>query len=42
VQETWLAVLEGIDRFEARSSLKTWIYRILTNLAKTRANREHR
>jgi RNA polymerase sigma-70 factor (ECF subfamily) len=42
VQETWLAVLEGIDRFEARSSLKTWIYRILTNLAKTRAQREHR
>ncbi len=42
VQETWLAVLEGIDRFESRSSLKTWIYRILTNLAKTRAQREHR
>ena len=42
VQETWLAVLEGIDRFEARSSLKTWIYRILTNRAKTRAQREHR
>jgi RNA polymerase sigma-70 factor, ECF subfamily len=42
VQETWLAVLEGIDRFEARSSLKTWIYRILSNRAKTRAQREHR
>jgi RNA polymerase sigma factor (sigma-70 family) len=42
VQETWLAVLEGIDRFEARSSLKTWIYQILTNRAKTRARREHR
>jgi RNA polymerase sigma-70 factor (ECF subfamily) len=42
VQETWLAVLEGIDRFEGRSSLKTWIYRILTNRAKTRAQREHR
>ncbi len=42
VQETWLAVLEGIDRFEARSSLKTWIYRILTNRAKTRAQRERR
>src|SRR5438067_12516150 len=35
-QETWLAVLEGIGRFEGRSSLKTWIFRILTNRAKTR------
>jgi RNA polymerase sigma-70 factor, ECF subfamily len=42
VQETWLAVLEGIDRFEARSSLKTWIFRILTNRAKTRGQRERR
>jgi RNA polymerase sigma-70 factor, ECF subfamily len=42
VQETWLAVLEGIDGFESRSSLKTWIYRILTNRAKTRAQREQR
>ncbi len=42
VQETWLGVLQGIDRFEARSSLKTWIYRILTNRAKTRAERERR
>jgi RNA polymerase sigma-70 factor (ECF subfamily) len=41
-QETWLAVLNGIDRFERRSSLKTWIYRILTNRAKTRAERERR
>ena len=39
-QETWLAVLEGIDRFEGRSSLKTWIFRILTNRAKTRGMRE--
>jgi RNA polymerase sigma-70 factor (ECF subfamily) len=42
VQETWLAVLTSIDRFEGRSSLKTWIYRILTNKAKTRAQREGR
>jgi RNA polymerase sigma-70 factor (ECF subfamily) len=41
-QETWLAVLEGIDRFEGRSSLKTWIFRILTNRAKTRGEREGR
>ena len=41
-QETWLAVLEGIDRFEGRSSLKTWIFRILTNTAKTRGEREGR
>jgi RNA polymerase sigma-70 factor, ECF subfamily len=42
VQETWAAVLEGIDRFEERSSLKTWLFRILTNRAKTRATREGR
>jgi RNA polymerase sigma-70 factor, ECF subfamily len=42
VQETWLAVLRGIDRFEGRSSLKTWIFRILMNTAKTRAKREAR
>jgi len=42
VQETWLAVLQGIDRFEGRSSLKTWIFTILTNRAKTRAVRERR
>jgi RNA polymerase sigma-70 factor, ECF subfamily len=40
--DTWLAVLEGIDRFEERSSLKTWIFRILTNKAKTRGMREAR
>ena len=42
VQETWLAVLEGLGRFEGRSSLKTWMFRILTNCAKTRAKREGR
>src|SRR3954468_24019675 len=42
VQETWIAVLRGIDRFEGRSSLKTWIYRILINTAKTRGQRESR
>ena len=41
-QETWLGVLEGLDRFEQRSQLKTWIFRILTNKAKTRAVRERR
>ncbi len=41
-QETWLAVLEGIERFEGRSSLNTWIFRILTNRAKTRGEREGR
>jgi len=42
VQETWMGVLEGVDRFEGRSSLKTWIFRILTNKAKTRGVRESR
>jgi RNA polymerase sigma-70 factor, ECF subfamily len=42
VQETWLAVLNGLDRFEGRSSLRTWIFRILTNIAKTRAVRDGR
>ena len=42
VQEAWLGVLKGLDRFEGRSSLKTWIFRILTNLAKTRGERESR
>ena len=42
VQETWIGVLNGLDRFESRSTLKTWIFRILTNIAKTRAQREGR
>lgn len=42
VQETWLAVLQGIARFEGRSSLKTWIFRILANRARTRGAREGR
>lgn len=42
VQETWLAALEGLDGFAGRSSLKTWLFRILTNRAKTRGQRERR
>jgi RNA polymerase sigma-70 factor (ECF subfamily) len=42
VQETWLAVLRGIDRFEGRASLRTWVYRILVNIAKTRGAKDSR
>jgi RNA polymerase sigma-70 factor (ECF subfamily) len=42
VQDTWISVLRSIDRFEQRSSLKTWIVRILINTAKSRAVREGR
>jgi RNA polymerase sigma-70 factor (ECF subfamily) len=42
VQETWMGVLRGLDGFEGRSSLKTWIFRILVNRAKTHATREAR
>jgi RNA polymerase sigma-70 factor (ECF subfamily) len=42
VQETWLAVIGAIDRFEQRATLKTWLFHILTNKAKTRGVRERR
>jgi RNA polymerase sigma-70 factor (ECF subfamily) len=42
VQDAWLGVIQGIERFEGRSSLKTWVYRILVNTAKRRAAREGR
>src|SRR6187200_1542556 len=42
VQETWLGVIRSIWAFEGRSSLKTWIFRILVNRARTRAVREGR
>ena len=42
VQETWLAVVKGLERFEERSTLKTWLFRILTNRAKSRGEREAR
>jgi RNA polymerase sigma-70 factor, ECF subfamily len=41
-QDTWLAVLNGLDAFEGRSALKTWIFSILTNRAKTRGQRDKR
>jgi RNA polymerase sigma-70 factor, ECF subfamily len=42
VQDTWLGVLRGLGSFEGRSSIRTWIFRILTNIAKTRGLREGR
>ncbi|MFE5814027.1 RNA polymerase sigma factor [Streptomyces sp. NPDC056479] len=42
VQDTWLAVIRGIGDFEGRSSLKTWVYRILVNTAKARGTKESR
>lgn len=42
VQDTWVAVIEGLDGFEERSSLKNWIFAILTNKARTRAVRDRR
>jgi RNA polymerase sigma-70 factor (ECF subfamily) len=42
VQDTWLAVVRGVDRFEGRSSFKTWLFHILLNRARTTAGREYR
>jgi RNA polymerase sigma-70 factor, ECF subfamily len=42
VQETWLAAIGGLDRFEQRASLKTWLFHILANKAKSRGARERR
>ena len=42
VQETWLAAIDGLDRFEQRATLKTWLFHILANKAKTRGVRERR
>ena len=41
-QDTWLAVFRGVDRFEGRSSFKTWLFRILLNRARSAARREER
>lgn len=42
VQETWIALLKGIGSFEGRSSLRTWLFTILINIAKRRGVRERR
>jgi RNA polymerase sigma-70 factor (ECF subfamily) len=42
VQDTWMAVLKGLERFEGRSSLKTWIFAVLENRARSSGVREHR
>lgn len=42
VQETWMGVVRGVERFEGRSSFKTWLFRILINRARTAGGKEHR
>ena len=42
VQDTWLAVVRGVERFEGRSSFKTWLFHVLLNRARSAAGREHR
>ena len=42
VQETWIALVKGIDKFEARSSLRTWLFAVMINIAKARGIRERR
>jgi RNA polymerase sigma-70 factor (ECF subfamily) len=42
VQETWIALLKGIDKFERRSSLRTWLFAVMINIAKARGLRERR
>jgi RNA polymerase sigma-70 factor (ECF subfamily) len=42
VQDTWVGVIKGIDRFEGRSALRTWIFQILLNNARTKGKREKR
>jgi RNA polymerase sigma-70 factor (ECF subfamily) len=42
VQDTWMGVVRGIERFEGRSSVKTWLFRILVNRTRSAAGREHR
>lgn len=42
VQETWIALIKGIDKFEGRSSLRTWLFTVMINIAKTRGIRDQR
>jgi RNA polymerase sigma-70 factor (ECF subfamily) len=42
VQETWIALIKGLDKFEGRSSLRTWLFTVMINIAKTRGAKEQR